>query len=111
MGARLVAVAVALALVVAGPLQPAMAQDAYDVGAAVVTVLKAPFNVALCGLGGAVALGVFVVTFGSAYRASARVIEEGCRGPWLVTGNDLRPETAYRTPSAENLHPAEVEPR
>jgi hypothetical protein len=68
--------------------------DAYDVGAGVVTVLKAPFNVVLCVLGGATGLGLFVVTLGSGYRVATRAVEEGCRGPWLVRGDDLRPEDA-----------------
>jgi hypothetical protein len=68
--------------------------DAYDVGAGVVTALKAPFNVGLCVLGGAVGLGLFVVTLGSGYRVATRAVEEGCRGPWLVRGDDLRPEDA-----------------
>ncbi len=68
--------------------------DAYDVAAGVVTVVKAPFNVVLCTLGGVTATALFVLTLGSAYKASTRVVEEGCRGPWVVTGEDLRPEPA-----------------
>jgi hypothetical protein len=70
---------------------PARGRDIYDVGAGVVTVAKAPFNVALCGLGGIVATSLFVLTFGSAYKASTRVIVEGCAQMWIVTGDDLRP--------------------
>jgi hypothetical protein len=66
--------------------------DAYDVGAGVLTVLKAPFNVLTCGLGGAVGAALFVATLGSAYKATARVVEEGCGGPWLIRGDDLRPD-------------------
>jgi hypothetical protein len=72
--------------------QPAThGRDIYDVGAGVVTAAKAPFNVVLCGLGGIVGTSLFLLTFGSSYKASTRVIEEGCAQKWIVTGDDLRP--------------------
>ena len=70
---------------------PMRGRDVYDVGAGVVTVAKAPFNVALCGLGGVVGTALFLLTFGSAYKASTRVLEEGCAQKWIVSGDDLRP--------------------
>jgi hypothetical protein len=71
--------------------QPARGIDAYDVGATVVTVAKAPFNVALCALGTAVGTALFAMTLGSAYRATTRVFEEGCAQKWIVRGDDIRP--------------------
>ena len=68
--------------------------DIYDVGAGVVTVARAPFNVALCGLGAAPATVLFLLTLGSAYKASTRVIEEGCAQRWFIRGDDLRPRGA-----------------
>jgi hypothetical protein len=68
--------------------------DIYDVGAGVVTVAKAPFNVALCGLGTAMGTALFLITFGSAYKATTRVIEEGCAQRWIIRGDDLRPRGA-----------------
>jgi hypothetical protein len=109
MAFRSIALLLMLALVV-GPLQPlAEAQqpapatmpaaaetdrgpDMYDVAAPVVTVLKAPFNVALCTIGTGLAAVVFVLTVGSGYKASAWTVKEGCQGPWLIRGEDLRPE-------------------
>jgi hypothetical protein len=107
---RVVAVWLAGALLLAGPLAPVAAAqqapaavdptvpqtmprrpDAYDVGAGVATVLRAPFNVALCALGGALGLGLFALTLGSGYRPAARIAEEGCGGPWVIRGDDLRP--------------------
>jgi hypothetical protein len=76
------------------PPPAAHGTDVYDVAAGAVTVLKAPFNVVLCGLGTGVAAALFAITFGSAYKASARVVEQGCRGPWVVTGEDLRPPSS-----------------
>jgi hypothetical protein len=78
------------------PPPPRRGADLYDVAAGVVTVAKMPFNVGLCALGGMVGVGVFLVTLGSGYKASARVVEEGCRGPWLVRGDDLRPTGTRR---------------
>jgi hypothetical protein len=72
----------------------ARGRDIYDVGAGVVTVAKAPFNVALCAFGGAVGTALFLMTLGSAYKASTRVIEEGCAQPWVIRGDDLRPRGA-----------------
>ncbi len=65
--------------------------DGYDVGAGVVTVLRLPFNVALCAVGSAVGTALFALTLGSAYKASTRVVEEGCAQKWVVRGHDLRP--------------------
>lgn len=122
MGARLIAAAVMMALALAGPLQPlAAAQqsgppsvparpevsaapddefeedvepslDFYSLGAVVMTVVGLPFKAAVCGLGGVLGATLFVVTFGSAARASAAVVREGCAQNWIVTGRDLRPE-------------------
>ena len=127
MAARLIAPWLAVALLVAGPLQPlASAQapqpapaatqpappppddsrieptprgaDAYDVGAGVLTVLKAPFNVVRCVLGGAVGLSLFVATVGSGHRVATRAVEQGCGGPWVIRGDDLRPEDGPHSP-------------
>lgn len=74
------------------PDRPSYGTDVYDVAAPVVTVIKAPLNVATCSVGTAVAIALFALTFGSAYKAATRTVEQGCRGPWLITGEDLRPE-------------------
>jgi len=71
--------------------QPWHGIDGYDVGAGVVTVLRLPFNVALCAVGTTVGAALFALTLGSAYKASTRVVEEGCAQKWLVRGHDLRP--------------------
>ena len=94
----------ALAQQPAPPSQPAPVQDvlkeggstprgidAYDVGAGVVTVLRVPLNIATCAVGSAVGTVLFALTLGSAYKASTRVLEEGCAQKWVVRGDDLRP--------------------
>jgi hypothetical protein len=65
--------------------------DIYDVGAGVITVARMPGNVALCGLGGVAGAVVFLITFGSAYQAATRAVEEGCARPWIIRGDELRP--------------------
>ncbi len=115
MGARMMALAVAVALLATGPLAPVVAQpatqpeifpdampavdqdryrgpDFYTAGATVITLAKAPFNVALCGIGGVAGATLFLITLGTAYRAATRAMEEGCRGPWIVTADDIRPD-------------------
>ena len=52
--------------------------DMYDVGAVAATVLKVPGNVLTCTVGGIFGTALFLATLGSAYKASTRVIEEGC---------------------------------
>ena len=112
-GLRLVAVVAVIAFALGGPLSPiAFAQqamspdliqerlkesvpergiDGYDIGAGVLTALKAPFNVGLCLFGTALGATLFGLTLGSGYKATTRVVEEGCAGKWLVTGDDIRP--------------------
>jgi hypothetical protein len=105
----------------APPSSPAMAPgsgsshsqrtDVYDVAGGVVTVLKAPFNVGLCALGGVVGVALFALTLGSGYRVAARAVEEGCSGPWVVTGEDLRPERGRPATRLSDLYPGELEGR
>jgi hypothetical protein len=66
--------------------------DAYDIGAGAANVVAIPGKVALCGIAGAFALGLFAVTFGTAYRPATKIATEGCGGKWILTGEDLRPE-------------------
>ncbi len=119
MGARMMALVVAAALLATGPLSPVVAQQAaqpatqpelspdavpavdenryrgpdfYTAGATIITVAKAPFNVVLCGVGGMAGAALFLITLGTAYKAATRAVEEGCRGPWIVTSDDIRPD-------------------
>jgi hypothetical protein len=64
----------------------------HSVGAGVFTVARIPFEVGLCGAGAVTGILLFLVTLGSAYRATTRVLEEGCAGQkWSVRSDDLRP--------------------
>lgn len=65
--------------------------DAYSVGAGVLTAARIPFNIGLCALGSAVGTTLFLLTLGSAYRATTRVFEEGCAQKWVVHSDDIRP--------------------
>jgi hypothetical protein len=56
------------------------------------TVAGAPLKGVVCVVGGAVGVTLFLVTFGSADRASAAVVREGCAQRWIVRGSDIRPE-------------------
>ena len=116
MSARLLAVWVVVALSLVGPVQPlAVAQqmgstpesgqdqpmsqpppargtDAYDAAAAAMTAIGMPLKAGVCALGAAVGLALFVATLGSAHRASAGVVEEGCLQKWIIHGSDIRPD-------------------
>ena len=84
------------AIVEVMPAEPPVTRnaDVYDVGAGVVTVARMPFNIALCGLGAAVGTALFLITLGTAYKATTRTIEEGCAQRWIIRGDDLRPRGA-----------------
>src|SRR5262245_24681829 len=104
MSVRLIAAFAAMALCVAGPLQPMGAEaqqaptraksgpDAYDVGAAIMTVAGAPLKGIVCGIGAITGAAMFIVTFGSADRVSAEIVREGCNQRWLVLGEHIRPD-------------------
>jgi hypothetical protein len=112
MSVRLIAACVAMALWVAGPLQPMLAEgqqtqapmdsqrttsaktgpDAYDVGAAIMTVGGAPLKGIVCGLGALFGAAMFIVTFGSADKVSAEIVREGCDQRWLVLSEHIRPD-------------------
>lgn len=66
--------------------------DAYDVGAGFMTVIGMPLKGIVCGLGGVAGFTLFVATFGSADRASAAIVREGCDQRWIVRGDDIRPD-------------------
>jgi len=122
MGLRMIAFVMVVALLATGPLSPVMAQQAaqpgapevspdavpstserpsvfrgagYGTAAAVMTVAKAPFNIALCSLGTAIGIALFAVTLGTGYKAATYAVEEGCQGPWILTGDDIRPDRTH----------------
>jgi hypothetical protein len=68
-------------------------QGAYDAGAVAVNVFLVPGRAITCVLGGAVGVVALLTTFGTGYRFASAAVHEGCGGKWLVTGDDLRPET------------------
>lgn len=72
---------------------------AYGVGAAVTNVFLVPGRAITCGVGGVVGVAVLALTFGTGYRAASSVWQEGCGGKWVVTGDDLRPDS----PSGRHL--------
>ncbi len=111
-GFRSLSIGLAVALLLSGPVAPAAwAQQpqqpmlyeeamkatkaaepgpAHEMGAAVVNVVRVPGKVVLCTLGGVVGLVTLIVTAGSGYRTAARLMNEGCGGPWAVTGKDVK---------------------
>jgi hypothetical protein len=66
--------------------------DMYDVIALPMTIVGAPLKLVVCATGIIVGTTLFLVTFGSADRASAAVMREGCAQNWWVSGKDIRPE-------------------
>ena len=65
----------------------------YNAGAVAVNVFLVPGRAITCFLGGTVGLVGLLATFGTGYRFASAAVHEGCGGKWLVTGDDLRPDT------------------
>jgi len=68
-------------------------RGAYDAGAVAVNVFLVPGRAITCLLGGAVGVAALAATFGTGYRFASAAVHEGCGGKWLVTGDDLRPDS------------------
>jgi hypothetical protein len=76
-----------------GPQEDDVPQWAYQAGAVFINAFRIPGKVFTCALGVGVGAAVLGITGGTAYRQAARVLNEGCGGKWLVTPEDLRPES------------------
>jgi hypothetical protein len=71
-------------------------RGAYNAGAVAVNVFLVPGRAITCVLGGAVGVAALLATFGTGYRFASAAVHEGCGGKWIVTGDDLRPESQDR---------------
>ncbi len=112
---RWLSLVVALALLLNGPLalavraqqpqQPDLSQEApkpsapqakepgdggYELLAVGANVVNIPGRTVTCILGAAVGFAALVITLGSGYRTATWALEEGCRGPWVLTADDLK---------------------
>lgn len=72
---------------------------AYAVGAAALTLVNIPGRTLTCAIGSAVGIVVMAITLGSGYRAATQVVEEGCKGPWILTADDLKGREKTETES------------
>ena len=112
---RSIALTVAVSLLLGGPLAPVVSaqqpapptdvmqealkasartdpdKSVYDVGAGVANAFVVPGKTILCAAGGVVGFTLMVITLGTAYKASAGFVREGCGGRWTITGDDIRP--------------------
>jgi hypothetical protein len=55
------------------------------IGAGVLNVVYVPGKAIVCTAGTLVAGAFMLATFGSAYREATSFFNEGCRGSWLIT--------------------------
>jgi hypothetical protein len=69
---------------------------AYNVGAGIANVFYIPGKGLLCGLGGVVGIFILIISIGSAPKPAAYFAREGCGGKWILTGDDLRPDSEVR---------------
>lgn len=68
-------------------------RGAYEAGAVAVNVFLVPGRAITCVLGGVAGFVALAATLGTGYRAASAAVHEGCGGKWIVTGDDLRPES------------------
>ena len=59
------------------------------IGAGVLNVVYVPGKAIICGAGTIVAAGFMLATFGSAYREAVSFFNEGCRGSWMLTPEEV----------------------
>ncbi|MBI3636338.1 MAG: hypothetical protein HY216_09005 [Candidatus Rokubacteria bacterium] len=71
--------------------------DAYDVGSVAINMARAPLKIGLCVVGLAAGAAVLGVSLGTAHRAAAAAVNEGCGGKWFISGDDLRPDRVHDT--------------
>jgi hypothetical protein len=69
-------------------------QALYNLEALFVSVFLFPGRMLTCAAGTVVGVGLLTVSLGTGYRAATGIFHEGCGGKWIVTGDDLRPDTA-----------------
>ena len=83
--------AVAQAQTPAGGAQQAGMEptDGQKAAAGLMNVFHVPGKAIVCGVGTLTSITVLLLTFGSGYRAAARVFDEGCGGDWVITGEHL----------------------
>ena len=55
------------------------------IGAGVLNVVHLPGKAIICSAGTLVAGAFMLATFGTAYREATSFFNEGCRGAWLLT--------------------------
>ena len=68
-------------------------QALYNMEAVVVSVFLFPGRLITCAAGTVVGVALLTVSLGSGYRPATAIFHEGCGGKWIVTGDDLRPDT------------------
>ncbi|MFQ5932779.1 MAG: hypothetical protein ACE5MM_10255 [Nitrospiraceae bacterium] len=57
--------------------------------AAVVNVVHVPGKLIICTVSAVVGFVALVISLGSGYETTADLVREGCRGPWVITPDDL----------------------
>jgi len=88
----------------AQPMQPELFQDTlkssramehsqgfYEATAVAANTFYVPGKVITCATGGAVSFLMMALTFGTAYRHVASLLDEGCGGKWVLGADDMRP--------------------
>jgi len=68
-------------------------QALYNLEATVVSVFLFPGRILTCTAGTIIGVGILAISLGTGYHAATEIFHEGCGGKWIVTGDDMRPDT------------------
>jgi hypothetical protein len=68
-------------------------QALYNLEAVFVSLFLFPGRIVTCAAGTVVGVGLLTISLGTGYRTATGIFHEGCGGKWIVTGDDLRPDT------------------
>lgn len=60
--------------------------------AGIITAINIPSRVVLCGIGAGMGFIVMGASAGRRYAQAAKIMEEGCAGPWVITPQMLGEE-------------------
>lgn len=71
--------------------------------AGMLTVVNIPTRGVACGLSGVLGLVVMRASGGARYGLAADIMRDGCSGPWIITPEMLREETAGQKPAQAYL--------
>jgi hypothetical protein len=82
-----------------------------EVRAGVVNAFRVPGKAFTCAIGSGLALAVLAVSFGSLHKAANGVVDESCRGKWVLSAADMTRDREVSRAFDWETHRFDWEPR